>query len=331
MSRTHADARASKPRATRGGYPDVFPGATLDAIVVQRGRRRGCFRSKRIAIRFRALVRFEASVRAICDGERGDGAGAHRDEGKRGDADADARRRASGTSVAHCRVVNFFETKLTCRNSWNSHARQMLAGIRSKSDRARRIGDVEKELARALIASRRRFGDLRHRDAVETLRRELGAMALESKRHMERVRVVMKRTRETDRASRAEVSVRYQALSAKIECARRKLRAIESKNADAVERVEAFRAAAERAREEERMHAARERLATYRRSRAARCIQCAFRAWCAGGKKRGKKKKKMKQKKKATKTAKPKLTAATRAKKTTVASRSKPMRKKTKS
>jgi hypothetical protein len=144
--------------------------------------------------------------------------------------------------------------------------------------------------------------------------------------------VVMKRTRETDRASRAEVSVRCQALSAKIECARRKLRAIESKNADAAARVEAFRAAAAREREEERMHAARERLAAYRRSRAARCIQCAFRAWCAGGKKRGKKKKKkmMKQKKKGTKTAKPKLTAATRAKKTTVASRSKPMRKKTK-
>ena len=214
-----------------------------------------------------------------------------------------------------------------------SRARQMLAGIRSKSDRARRVGDVEKELAHALIASRRGFGDLRHRDAVETLRRELGAMALESKRHMERVRVVMKRTRETDRASRAEVSVRCQALSAKIECARRKLRAIESKNADATERVEAFRAAAAREREKERMHAARERLAAYRRSRAARCIQCAFRAWCAGGKKRGKKKKKkmMKQKKKGTKTAKPKLTAqATRAKKTTVASRSKPMRKKTK-
>ena len=190
------------------------------------------------------------------------------------------------------------------------------------------MGEVEKELARALIASRHGFGDLRHRDAVETLRRELGAMALESKRHMERVRVVMKRTRETDRASRAEVSARCQALNAKIACARRKLRAIESKNADAAERVEAFRAAAAREREEERMHAARERLAAYRRSRAARCIQCAFRAWCAGGKKRGKKKKK---KKMGTKTAKPKSTTATRTKKTTVASRSKPMRKKKKS
>ena len=231
------------------------------------------------------------------------------------------------------RQLLLFETKLRCRNSWNSQrARQMLAGVRSKSDRARRVGDVEKELARALIASRRGFGDLRHRDAVETLRRELGAMALESKRHMERVRVVMKRTREIDRASRADVSVRCQALSSKIECARRKLRAIESKNADAAERVEAFRAAAAREREEERMHAARERLAAYRRSRAARCIQCAFRAWCAGGKKRGKKKKKkMAKKKMGTNTAKQKLTAATRTKKTTVASRSKPMRKKTKS
>lgn len=192
------------------------------------------------------------------------------------------------------------------------------------------MGDVEKELARALIASRRGFRDLRHRDAVETLRRELGAMALESKRHMERVRIMMKRTRETDHASRSEVSVRCQALNAKIECARRKLRAIESKNAIAAERVEAFRTAAAREREEERMHAARERLAAYRRSRAARCIQCAFRAWCAGGKKRVKKKKKMAKKKMGTKTAKRKLTAATRTKKTTVASSSKPMRKSTK-
>jgi len=205
----------------------------------------------------------------------------------------------------------------------------MLADIRSKSDRARRVCDVEKELAHALIASKRGFRDLRHRDAVETLRRELGAMALETKRHMERVRVVMKRTRETDRESRAEVSVRCQTLNAKIECAKRKLRAIQSKNDYAAQRVEALRVAEAREREEERANAARDRLAAYRRSRAAKCIQCAFRAWCAGGK--GRVKKKKKAKKKNSKATKPKSAAVTRRKKTTIASRSQPTRKKSKS